>query len=76
MYPLPRGSGISCPVIMSNKEIRELMKKENIYIWQVANKLSIHETTLIKRFRTELPEERRTEVLSAIEEIRLERLKN
>lgn len=52
------------------------MKKENIYIWQIANKLSIHETTLIKRFRTELPEDRKTEVLSAIEEIRLERLKN
>lgn len=52
------------------------MKKENIYVWQVAMKLGIHEATLIKRFRIQLSEERKTEVLSAIEEIRLERIKN
>lgn len=61
---------------MSNKEIRELLKKEHIYIWQIANKLSIHETTLVKRFRIELSEKHKTEVLSAVEEIKLERLKN
>lgn len=61
---------------MCNKEIRAIMKKERIFIWQIAEKIHVHETTMIKRFRTELTEDRKAEVLSAIEEIRLDRLKS
>lgn len=55
---------------MTNKEIRELMKKENIYLWQVAEVLVIHETTLIKRFRTEMSDEHKNQVLKAIQVIK------
>lgn len=55
---------------MTNKEIRELMKKEKIYLWQVAEILVIHETTLIKRFRTEMSEDHKNQVLTAIQVIK------
>lgn len=55
---------------MSNKEIRELMKKEKIYLWQVAEVLAIHETTLIKRFRTEMSDDHKNQVLIAIQVIK------
>ena len=54
---------------MTNKEIRELMKKEKIYLWQVAEVLVIHETTLIKRFRTEMSDDHKNQVLTAIQVI-------
>jgi len=60
---------------MSNREIRNIMKKDKIYMWQIADKLSIHETTLVKRFRHELTSEGQQEVLSAIEAVRLDRAK-
>ena len=55
---------------MTNKEIRELMKKEKIYLWQVAEVLVIHETTLIKRFRTEMSDDHKKQVLTAIQVIK------
>ena len=60
---------------MSNKELECLMKQENIYKWQVAKKIGIHETSFIRWFREELSEERKQQVMSAIEEIKLDRLK-
>ncbi|MSS64172.1 hypothetical protein [Velocimicrobium porci] len=58
---------------MTNKEIRELMKKEKIYLWQVAEVLVIHETTLIKRFRTEMSDDHKNQVLTAIQVIKQRR---
>ena len=55
---------------MTNIEIRELMKKEKIYLWQVAEVLVIHETTLIKRFRTEMSDDHKNQVLTAIQVIK------
>ena len=55
---------------MTNKEIRELKKKEKIYLWQVAEVLVIHETTLIKRFRTEMSDDHKNQVLTAIQVIK------
>lgn len=60
---------------MNNAEIKDLLKAEHIYMWQVAKKLNIHETTFIRWFRDELSEERKKVVLSAVEEIKLDRLK-
>ena len=60
---------------MSNKDIKELLHRENIYMWQVAKKLGVHETTFCKWFRDELSQEQVQRVLSAVEEIKLDRLK-
>ncbi len=60
---------------MNNQQIREVMRENNIYMWQVAKTLNIYETSFCKWFREELSEERKQLVLSAIEEIKLDRLK-
>lgn len=59
---------------MTNKDLKANIKEENIYMWQVANKLNVHESTFSKWFREELSNERKLQVMSAIEEIRLDRL--
>lgn len=60
---------------MVNEKIEMLLKKEKICKWQVAKKIGIHETTFSRWFRDELSKEQLQEILSAVEEIRLDRLK-
>ena len=62
---------------MDNKQIRVVMRDNNIYMWQVFPR-SITSSVLpsfCKWFREELSEERKQQVMSAIEEIKLDRLK-
>lgn len=59
---------------MNNKQLREIMRENNIYMWQVAKKLNVYETSFCKWFREELSEERKHQVLSTIEEIKLDRM--
>lgn len=56
---------------MENQEIRDLLKKEHIFMWQVAKELNIHESTLGRWFREPLKKIARQQVLSAIERIKL-----
>ncbi len=60
---------------MSNKDIERLLKQEQIYKWEVAEKLGLHETTFCRWWRKELSQEQVQRVLSAVEEIKLDRLK-
>lgn len=60
---------------MNNAELKALMKENKICMWQVAKKLGVNETSFCKWFREELSEVRKQQVLSAIEEIKLDRLK-
>ena len=60
---------------MNNEQLKVLMKENKIYMWQVAKHLNVNETSFCKWFREELSEVRKQQVLSAIEEIKLGRLK-
>ena len=60
---------------MNNQKIEQLLKREKIFKWQVARKIGIHETSFIRWFREELSQEQIQRVLSAVEEIKLDRLK-
>ena len=60
---------------MSNKDIERLLKQEQIYKWEVAEKLGLHETTFCRWWRKELSQEQVQRVLSAVEAIKLDRLK-
>ena len=60
---------------MKNQKIEQLFKREKIFKWQVARKIGIHETSFIRWFRDELSQEQIQRVLSAVEEIKLDRLK-
>ena len=59
---------------MNNERLKEVMRENKIYMWQVAKKLKVYETSFSKWFRDELSEDRKLLVLSAIEEIKLDRL--
>lgn len=60
---------------MNNEQIKDMMKENCIFMWQVAKKLNIYETSFCKWFREELSEERKQQVLSAIMEIKQERVR-
>jgi hypothetical protein len=60
---------------MNNERLKEVMRENKIYMWQVAKKLNVYETSFSKWFRDELSEDKKLLVLSAIEEIKLDRLK-
>lgn len=59
---------------MNNERLKEVMRENKIYMWQVAKKLKVYETSFSKWFRDELSEDKKLLVLSAIEEIKLDRL--
>lgn len=50
------------------------MKEEQIFMWQIAQVLHLHETTVIKYFRIEMSDNRKEKVLSAIEQIKQNRM--
>ena len=56
---------------MSNKDIRQAIKDANLRHWQVAEALQIHEGNFSRQLRRELSEERKREVLQAIEKAKL-----
>ena len=55
---------------MRNKEIKESLKKANIYQWEVAEVMGISETAFSRNMRHELPEEEKQKIYSAIEELK------
>lgn len=61
---------------MCNKEIETLLKQEGIYKWQIAKRIGIHETSFVRWFREEMSQEQIQQVLSAIKEIKSDRLKS
>ena len=58
---------------MANQEIRDFIKKKGIYLWQIADEMRIHETTLVKKLRKELDAGQKMEVMSAVEQILINR---
>lgn len=58
---------------MANKELRSLIKNEGFYLWQIADEMNIHETTLVKKLRKELSDGQRAEIMSAVEQLRSSR---
>lgn len=50
----------------SNVEIRKALSKANIKQWELAEMMQIAETTLCRKLRKELPEEKKKEILELI----------
>lgn len=58
-----------------NQELRSAMKTRKVFIWEIADRLGIHETTLIKKLRKQLTPEQTKKIFSIIEELHLEKIK-
>jgi hypothetical protein len=54
---------------MANSELRKALKANKIPYWQIADKLGVHENTIIRRMRHELSEADREAFQNAIDEI-------
>ena len=55
---------------MANTDIKELAKKSNVRLWQIADKLGIGDITFSKRLRKELSTEEKAKIKSIIEELK------
>lgn len=60
---------------MNNQKIEQLLKREKIYKWEIAERLGLHETSFCRWWRRELSEEQVRSILLAVEDIKLGRLK-
>lgn len=55
---------------MANIDIKELAKKSNVKLWQVADRLGLTDITFSKKLRKELSKEEKENVKSIIEELK------
>lgn len=51
---------------MANADIRNAIKKKNVYQYQVAEKLGVTEWTLVRWLRKEVPEELKQKILKTV----------
>ena len=54
---------------MHNDEIRKAIDDAGLRYWQVAEELGVADTTFTKWLRKELPDEKRSQVMAAIEKL-------
>lgn len=52
--------------VVRNKELREEIKKRNLYMWEVAELVGIHATTFMMWLRTDITPERKARVDEAL----------
>ena len=55
---------------MANTDIKELAKKSNVRLWQIADKLGLTDITFSKKLRKELSKEEKDKIKSIIEELK------
>jgi predicted XRE-type DNA-binding protein len=58
---------------MCNTDIREQIRSAGVYQWQVADKLSIPETSLCRLMRKELNADMKKRIIQAIQELEKEK---
>ncbi len=54
---------------VNNADIRDELKNANVYLWQIAAKIGIAESTFIRWMRFELSDEQKRQVRMAIKEV-------
>ena len=54
---------------MANTDIKELAKKSNVKLWQVADRLGLTDITFSKKLRKELSKEEKENIKSIIENL-------
>ena len=60
---------------MSGSQVRETIKRNRVYLWEVAKKLEVSEMTICRWLREEqMPEEKWHKLMNAIKEVLQERL--
>lgn len=55
---------------MKNKEIRTALRLSDVTQWQVADELGVSDVTICRWLRHELPDEKKNQILQAIEDVK------
>lgn len=50
----------------ANADLRKIIKENNVYLWEIALFLGISEATMTRRFRVEMSEADKKEILAVI----------
>lgn len=58
---------------MPNEELKSLLHSEKIFYWEIADVLGVHENTVLRKLRKELPDSERAQFMQAVESIRAKR---
>lgn len=58
---------------MNNNDIREMARNHGVRLWQIASKLNMQDSNFSKMLRTELPNEKKENIIKIIKEIVKER---
>ncbi|CAH0177885.1 hypothetical protein SRABI84_01349 [Peribacillus simplex] len=61
--------------MLANLELRERIKSSKVYMYQIADALGIHENTLYRLLRKELPISKKTEMLNVLNELQLNNIR-
>lgn len=56
-------------MLQANHEIRSRLRALNIPLWMLAEKIGVHENSIIRWLRTDLGEDRRKAIEGAIQKI-------
>ena len=58
---------------MANQIIRDELREQKVYQWELAKALGISEATMVRKMRTEMSDEETMELLALIDSIVLDR---
>jgi Zn-finger protein len=53
-----------------NQDIKKLMRTYKVFTWECADELGIHENTLYRLLRKELPDETKERIYKAVQRVR------
>lgn len=54
---------------MRNKDIREAVKKQGLFLWQIAAELGVNDGNFSRKLRKELPEQEKAKIYEIIERL-------
>lgn len=57
---------------MCNKDIRDYARIKDVRLWQIASRLGINDSTLSRKLRSELTEDKKAEIRAIIDELTTE----
>ena len=57
----------------ANEKLKVYAKEREVFLWQIAERLSLQDSNFSKKLRRELPEEERKRILEIIDQIAAER---
>ena len=57
----------------ANENLKTYAKEREVFLWQIADRLSLQDSNFSKKLRRELPEEERERILAIIDQIAAER---